>query len=357
MIPFIAIAVGLGVSGLPNPTQFLWSGAVGCVSILAAWTFANDYVRGEQRPIFWAAPHGGEAVWFGRYDELLTHARRMVHPGDRIAYNQAGLIPYMLDVENIDDLGICSRFIARLPTTDVYFTGVGRYSPLTDAPVIRTAHAYLLHQRVSVIIEPEDLITKANADRIPEFVLDRAFRRLQLPLRNNVIYVRTDTVTTPYLNDPRSFTEDLTHVSRIRRAAIDGRVIADREVDRELRFLREQRGDHAFSRSREIAVTFALRDEDVVALYIRMIATRLPGTLTVTLYGETGNEVARRELQTGATAQTALESFPPGTRANLLVLTARAEADQLLTLADVRLIGQTAVLREYVQQYLSFPAR
>jgi hypothetical protein len=35
----------------------------------------------------------------------------------------------MLDLENIDELGICSRFYAQLPTRDVFFTEVGRYAP------------------------------------------------------------------------------------------------------------------------------------------------------------------------------------------------------------------------------------
>ena len=80
-------------------------------------------------------------------------------------------------MENIDDLGICSSFVAGLPTTDVYFTGVGRYSPLTDQPILRAAHAYLLYQDVQFVIARADLLWRANGDRWPDTLLDGYFVR------------------------------------------------------------------------------------------------------------------------------------------------------------------------------------
>lgn len=357
MLPFIAVVLGVTVSRLSSRMQVAAAAAVAAVSLLGAWNFIRLYERTEGRPLFWTSPRGGEADWFGRYDELVTRARLFVRAGDRIAYDQAGLIPYLLDAENLDDLGICSRFVARLPTTDVYYTAVGRYSPLTNAPVVRTAHAYLLHQQVRVIIEPADLSAKANDDRIPDVVLDGAYRRAEAPLHDNVIYVRTDKPIDRFVEDPSSFTENLVHVSRIIRATIDGQRVAGAELEHGLRFLREQRGDDTYAGSHEIALLFARHDEAALALYAGRIATRVPGTLTIALYSETGREVFRSERQTGPAGETIFEPLPPGTRANLLVLSAHADSQQHLMLSDVRLAGQTQVLRDYVLRNLVFRPR
>ena len=154
LLPFVAIVIAIAVDRLPGSMAVaasvcvcLWSGAT-------AFGFLRVYQVTEKRPIFWLSPRGGEAAWLGRYYELVTAVGRLVHPGDRIAFNQAGIVPYLLDVENIDDLGICSAFIAKLPTTDVYYTAVGRYSPVTNTPILRTAHAYLLHHDVRFLITP-----------------------------------------------------------------------------------------------------------------------------------------------------------------------------------------------------------
>ncbi len=68
----------------------------------------------------------------------------------------------MLDLDNVDDLGICSRFYAELPTTDVWFTEVGRYAPLTDRRSLRATDAYLLYRDVPFVMVRDDLIRNAN---------------------------------------------------------------------------------------------------------------------------------------------------------------------------------------------------
>jgi hypothetical protein len=353
----MAVILALAADRVPARARRLAAGALCLWSVLAARTFIQDYERSETRPLFWLAPRGGESTWFGRYYELVTSAQRIVHHGDRIAYNQAGLVPYLLDVENLDDLGICSSFVARLPTTDVYYTGVGRYSPMTDTPIVRTAHAYLLYHDVQVIIEPADLLEKANHDRIPDTILDGLFRRADTGLRENAIYRRTDRSAERFARDPSAFTENLVHVSRVHQAAIDGHVLSDLEVDRRLRFLREQQADETFVGSREIAVTFARHDTDAFVLFVGGLSMRHPGTLTATLQDEHGREVHRIETGAGPGPTSLLEALPPGTRATTLVLVGRGEGDERLTLTDVRVLGQTPALRDYIRRNLTFPAR
>jgi hypothetical protein len=177
LLPFAAVIVGVAVSRAPRVAGWgaavlvlLWSG-------VTARDFLRSYVEGEGRPVFWSSMHRGESALLWPYYDLVVASRQVIHPGDRIAYNQAGLLPYLLDAENIDDLGICSRFVAALPTTDLYFTAVGRYSPLTNQPVLRAPHAYLLYQNVQFLIARIDLLLKANG-HVPDTLLDGLFVRV-----------------------------------------------------------------------------------------------------------------------------------------------------------------------------------
>jgi hypothetical protein len=355
MAPFAAMVLAMAVDRLPRG----WSAAVAvllCVwSGLAAAAFVRAYVTSEERPVFWLSPRGGQAAWLGRYDEAIQAGRRIIHPGDRIAFNQAGLLPYVLDAENIDDLGICSSFVARLPTTDVFYTGVGRYSPLTDVPLLRAAHAYLLYQNVQVIVEPADLVVKANAGRVPDVVLDGAFQRVAR-LRDTVIYRRTDKPMDRFREDARSFTENLTHSSRIVAAAIDGRRLADKDIGPELAFLRELGWSRTFERSLSIELTFAAHDELVTRLYIRGISTDAPATLSAVLTSESGREVFRTERAIGPQDVSVLLPVTEGAGASHLVLAVTGAGSNRLAITDLRLEGQSAALGRYVRHSLRFPA-
>jgi hypothetical protein len=73
----------------------------------------------------------------------------------------------MLNLENIDNLGICSRFYAHLPVRDLFFTEVGHYAPLRANPSIGAEEAYLLYQDVPFVIQRGDLLRAANSGRTP----------------------------------------------------------------------------------------------------------------------------------------------------------------------------------------------
>ena len=355
MAPFVALVLAIAVDRLPRRAALAAAVAICVWSGLSARAFLQTYETVEKRPNFWFAPHEGQAAWLGRYYEVLSASRRLMHAGDRIAFNQAGLVTYMLDVENIDDLGICSAFVARLPTTDVYYTGVGRYSPLTNNAAIRTAHAYLLYQNVQFIVTPMDLLVRANGG-VPDMLLDGAFERVPgTPLRDNVIYRRTAKPIDRFARDPLAFQENVAHYSRVLRAAIDGRVLRDDELGPLLPFLREQVWLHDFNGSLTVDVTFALKDESVTALYIGSLQTSAPATLAVSLQSATGREVYHAELPVSGAAPVAL-ALPPGTSATSLSLAIHAPGPTRVTLRDLRLQGQTEALREYVDRHLRFPA-
>jgi hypothetical protein len=85
------------------------------------------YEADQQRPAFWKAPSLDPAIRFGEYYDAYRALAPLVQPGDRIADHEAGFVPYLLDVENIDMLGLVSKFPAAAPTLDAIFTDVGRF--------------------------------------------------------------------------------------------------------------------------------------------------------------------------------------------------------------------------------------
>jgi hypothetical protein len=355
ILPFVAILLAVAIDRLPRRAAVAAAVCVTVWSAVVARGFLRFYETSESRPIFWASPRGGERAWLGRYDELVVGARRVITRGDRISFNQAGIVPYMLDAENIDDLGICSDFIAKLPTTDVYYTGVGRYSPMTNAPVIRTAHAYLLYRDVRFLIAPLDLLLKANRDRVPDYLLDGAYERVDAgPLAANVIYRRTGKPMDRFTRDIDAFTENVAHTSRVLRAAIDGQPLAAKEAAPKLPFLRELKLASPFSNARTYDIVFAPRDEAVTALYARAVASSVPGTLTIALHSNGGRDVYRRDIPIGPQPVTVIESLPPDTQASWMSLAVDAPGEGSLTLEDVRVVGQSEALRTYVRQRLRF---
>ena len=357
MAPFAAIVFAIAVDRLPRRGAALAAAAICLWSVASAYTFATLYTTSEGRPIFWLSPRGGETAWLGRYAELLASARQIMRAGDRIAFNQAGLLPYALDLENIDDLGICSRFVARLPTTDIVYTGVGRYSPLTNDPVVRTAHAYLLYQNVKFLVTPIDLVRKANRGTVPDRLLDDAFSRVpDEALRDNVIYQRTGKATDDFARNPAAFTENVAHYSRVVRASIDGRALTDAEIGPQLPFLRELNFVRHFTHSLTIDVTFAATDEDIHDVYINGVWATSPAKMSLVLNSQAGRPVYSTGVDITPTNARVLLPVPAGTRASGMSIVIEASGDDNLSLADLRIEGQTDALHHYIRRNLRFPA-
>jgi hypothetical protein len=210
---------------------------------------------------------------------------------------------------------------------------------------------------VRFLIEPRDLLVKANAGRVPDLVLDGAFERVSGgEITQNVIYRRTGKPMDRFARDPDAFTENVAHASRVERVAIDGRALTPAETGPRLPFLRELRLAEPFAGSRTYDLGFARRDEHVSAIYMRAVSSTLPGTLTIALHDDTGREVYRSELAIGPQPIEVLEPLPIGLRAAALSLAIRARGEARFTLEDVRVEGQTEALRHYVRRQLRFPA-
>ena len=111
--------------------------------------------------------------FFKGYDDVLAVAAEYVPPRTLIAYNQAGFVPFMLDLHNIDNLGVATKFYAELPSTDVVFTEVGRYTTLTNTRSIRATDAYLLDPDVPF------LFAGYNSGLAPPELIDGYYRRIR----------------------------------------------------------------------------------------------------------------------------------------------------------------------------------
>lgn len=357
--PFVAMVIGTSVSRLRGPTAWVATAAIVAWTGSAAHAFAREYVVRERRPVWWIDREAGAGTWLSPYSDLITLAGGAITtPRERFAYNQAGLLPYLLDVDNVDDLGICSRFIAGLPTTDVYFTEVGRYSPLTDAPVLRAAHAYLLYLDVRTIAARTDLLRSANGGRIPKMILDDHFRLGATDASgNNAIYVRTEKPADRYRSDPATFQENLAHTSRVRRVDLNGERLSDAAIGPTLPFLRDQTGSLTVPGRIHLIVRFADADEDVFALYAGALSARAEMTVTFGFYNAAGQRVAERAEHVDRTSRGVMQTFE-GVRARLLAIDVESQdnPESRLTISDLRVQGQSAALRDYVRRRLRFPA-
>ena len=358
ILPLAALVVGLAVDRARARAGWVTALVVILWSGVAASAVAHEFTESQHKPIWWTSPGKGQRVWLAPYGDLVAAARKLIQPGETIAYNQAGLVPFLLDAENIDDLGICSSFEARLPTTDVYFTEVGRYAPITNAPLVNAVDAYLLYRNVRLLISRTDLLTSANRGRVPETVLDGYFRLQSIDASGeNAIYIRTDKRADEYQRDPSTFQEDLIHTSRIQRADVDGRVLPDNQIGPALPFLRWQTGRVAVHGTTRISLHFASRDEHATTLYVGALSASAPVDLTFSLFSQSGGLVATEEVKADTGPAMVLRQLPAGVRGRILVIDIRsAQPDATVTFDDLRLNGQSAALEAYVKRTLTFPA-
>jgi hypothetical protein len=355
LLPLVALVIGCAVTQAPSRWAWALTAVVGFLSVSEARAFVREYVAEERRPIFWTAPHAGFSAWLAPYYELINASRPLIKPGERIAYNQAGLIPYLLEVENIDDLGICSKFVAGLPTTDVYYTQVGRYSPPEDSPSLWTAHAYLLYQDVRFFISRTDLLLKANAGVVPDELLGRYFRRIAIdPSGENAIYARTGKPADEYRRNPDLFTENVAHISHIRRASIGSETLPDDELASRLPFLRGQRLHMTVDPNADVTFTFAPHDVRVSAVYIGRLAAREPLICELKLLDRHARIAKRITVNVNRAETRVWEQFPP-LDASTMAIHLRGGPVTRATIGNLRIEGQTDELRAYLQRTLRFP--
>lgn len=355
VVPVVALLVGIAVSGL-RPAWF----ARGLTVATCAWFgwvaigAARHFDGLESFDSWWRHPSFDQRLYFSQYLPLYEDLRLVVPPGSVMAINQAGFVPYMLDVDNVDDLGVCSRFVARTPTTDVVFTEVGRYSPLTDKAPLRTANSYVLYHAPEFVVARLDNILSANSGRIPSTILRGHYTQLFADRHAQaVVYTRTASSLAEFRSNPRTFLENVAHPSRLVRA-YDGAPIAPGEFLRRLPFLADEAPlDRIFAGHIAYDMTFAANDVPVYELHVNGVSARTDVTMTLTLRNAAGVVVARdeRTLADKPPDQISLR-WPDGIKVSQLSVEfdSASGGSTRVILHDLRVQGQTPALEAFVRQ-------
>jgi hypothetical protein len=361
LLPGLAliIAVALNPLAIRRPRAVAMLGIASTLYLgLMAARFVETFRRAETVDTFLRAPSRDLHRFFWPYYGLYEAGRTLMKPGEVVAYNQAGFVPFMLELNNIDDLGICSRFYAELPTTDLYFTEVGRYAPLTNTQDLRAGQAYLLYDNVQFVLSRTDILSRANADVIPKTLFGGYYELVGFDAeQENAIYRRTAKRADEYQTDPRVFDENVAHVSYVKTANIDGVTIDPADYQRRLMFLEDQQSDFTFTGRLDIVVTFAATDEIVREVTIENAHTTEPSTMKITLWTSDGQVVHEAGFQLQGGRPTGVRSpVAPGTRASRMRIEISSPGTARAWLGYVRVQGQTPALERYIKSRLRFPA-
>lgn len=362
LMPLAAVIVAVAFSVLFVDRRMLaWTVAI-CVVVwsgISARAFERGYESATGSASWLRAPSSDRSRFFSTYYGLLEVARTRIGSGERVAYNQAGFLPFMLNLENIDNLGICSRFYAHLPVRDLFFTEVGHYAPLTANPSIGAEEAYLLYQDVPFVIQRGDLLRAANNGRTPAELMGGYYRLLARdPEDNDVVYARTGRDASEYKRDPRLFFENLAHTAYLETAIVNNKPVASEEITSTLAFLRESTGSVIADPSYDLDIRFAREDVDVSELDINQIQSlHQPVTVSLELLSASGvsRDRATLTLETGETRGYAkrLSSTVKAARLVMRIATTTRTRSRV-SITDLRVQGQTPQLARYIRETLKF---
>jgi hypothetical protein len=361
VMPLAAVMMALALSVVwSNRQRAAWVVAMTVVvwCTVAATAFERQYEEVEEKASWWRSRSLDERRLFGSYYSTFEVVRDRIGAGMTVAYSQAGFVPFMLELENVDTLGICSRFYAELPTRDVVFTEVGRYSPLTATGPINAEQAYLLYRDVPFIIERRDLLIKANGGRIPDRVIGGYYAQLPTNAIGDVIYRRTDRDASAFKQDPHLFVENVAHVSYLRSATVNGQPIPRSSIVRALAFLRQGTGDVPMVGGRySLEVQFSDADVEVSRLDVTRAVADAPAVVTMVVRSAGGAARHQARFELGKdTARDFSEPIPGRVMGSRFSLQIEGPADSGVTisLTDVRVQGQTADLSRYIREHLRF---
>jgi hypothetical protein len=361
LLPLFALILATSVGHIAVTRPRL-AGALCLIALMyagmAATRFFKTYAQAQNTQGFLHSPSRDLHRFFWPYYGLYEAARRLMPPGEVVAYNQAGFVPFMLDVNNIDDLGICSRFHADVPTTDLYFTEVGRYSPPTNKRTLRPAEAYLLYQNARFVMARTDILARANHDAIPPALFGGYYDLVGTDEgRLNAIYRRSERSADEFAIDPYLFTENVAHVSYLRDVHIDGVRVDRADYMRLLPFLHDDEGPIIFTGRLELVLDFAARDERLKEISVEGIHVNQPAVLQIRLIGHDGRLVKREFAPLDSNRVRSIRIDTPGAAASRLTmeLTAAPGVRGQVWINDLRVQGQRPALEAYIVSHLRFP--
>jgi hypothetical protein len=153
--------------------------------------------------------------------------------------------------------------------------------------------------------------------------------------------------------DPGRYLENLAHISHVRRVWINGRVLAASEY-RTVPYLYGRQTRLTFDQRYVADFTFSDTDEDVSELLVGNIRSAQTASVVVMLLSEARRTVYRDtfELAAGKWRDFHVQ-VGEGVKAAVLSIAVLADAPgrQAVEIEDVRVQGQTAVLKRFLTQY------
>ncbi len=317
-------------------------------SVLVAVQFERRYEVLQQKPSFWSARTIDPALRFGEYYELLGAIEPLVVPGRPIALHEAGFVPFMLRVENIDMLGLTSRFVGALPSRDAIFTDVGRYYPLTREPAHQAVHAYLIHREPELLIVRQSWMRQASRGRLLPSVLDGHYR---LAAETTGFAVYRHEPDRDSAGAASAFLENLVHPAYAARMAINGEVVdPERAIDR-VAALWQSLGDDVSLTSRWTLHVDPEHDVPVHRIYIAGAAPEEPVRIDV-LLRPAGQDAPQRfsaVFEPGAAIHFERDVDPrrPIESVDITMSSVNGEPTRVWVNA-IRIMGQTFELREHL---------
>ena len=352
----LALLCGCGVSFLESRRRWF---AVAAAAILTASAavcaarFHAFYQSNQQKPSFWAVRALDPALKFGEYYEAYRALSPLAPPGTRIAYHEAGFVPFLLDAENIDMLGLTSRFIGSAPTADAILTDVGRYYPLTPEPPHHAVHAFLVLHRPELLVARRRWTMNANAGRIPAALLD-GYYRLHAETESFVIYKRTEKPLEPEQSGVDGFLENLAHPAYARRLALNDVPLAPADTTVSLPFMWQGGGAEVIA---DPVWRLSIDSKEAaLAHQVFLQGTAPSGDLLVEVDLKPQSAGPSTRLQFTAVKgrpirlQQTLDA-PQDTAAIEIRLTSRTGQAVRLVLVAVRVMGQSDELRDHVERH------
>jgi hypothetical protein len=357
VLPLVAVFTAEAVDRVSM--RSVWVGRLGAAvaivwMLLVASSFSDEYRRVERRENFLTAPTLDPGAFFKPYWAVYTQLRDKVPAGTVIADNQAGFVPFMLDAENIDDLGICSRFYAELPTRDVFFTEVGRFMPLTNKDARSAGVSYLVYRRPALIIEREDLLRPSNNLEIPPYLLGGAYQLwFEDSVRNAAVYAPTASDVSAYRRDRRLYLENVAHLSHLSRVTENGRNLTFTESEHALAFVHEGWRELVVTRDYSLELHFDTGAVPVYELHIERLRSAEPAVVALTLWDGKGVSVHEERVELHAREWSGLHVVLPAPVAAAtatLSITGPPEGTTKVVVDDLRVQAQPLPLERYVAE-------
>jgi hypothetical protein len=360
LVPLFALLASVTIARIARWRRAAaWAAAAACVISYGkvATTFESRYVTVAKRESWLMHPTLDPGRFFTPYWAFYDEVRRYVRPGDLIAYDQAGFVPYMLDVENIDYLGICSRFFAQLPTSDVFFTEVGRYTPLTNATAYSSGQAYLLARSPRLVLAGTGLLRSANGGVVPREILGGHYRLLFVASdETQAAYVRTDLSTEAFRRESRRYLENFAHPSHVAYASIDGTPLPPSAYAEMLPYLYQSIKGVIVTRSVSVDLKLSTRGAPIYGVYLGHVEADRRVTLEISLWAADGRRTYLRTLDLTPgrpqSLQDELEGPVDASRVTLRFAGPPGETARV-RIYDLRVQGQSPELAAYVSRFLA----